>query len=105
MLCRPLHNVRHGTSTLFAALEISTGKVTAALNPRHRHQEFLAFLKQVTRSGQEGDQLTTHKEVAQQMSRTETFFGSYANRDANSRAGNDDQGEIVNAHTVISRGR
>ena len=30
--------VRHGTSTLFAALEISTGKVTAALKPRHRHQ-------------------------------------------------------------------
>ncbi len=35
--------VRHGTSTLFAALEISTGKVTASLKPRHRHQEFLAF--------------------------------------------------------------
>ena len=42
--------VRHGTSTLFAALEISTGKVTAALKPRHRHQEFLAFLKQVARA-------------------------------------------------------
>jgi transposase/DNA-binding CsgD family transcriptional regulator len=42
--------VRHGTSTLFAALEISTGKVTAALKPRHRHQEFLAFLKQVART-------------------------------------------------------
>src|ERR687891_1539981 len=47
--------IRHGTSTLFAALEISTGKVTAALKPRHRHQEFLAFLKQVARAypGQE----------------------------------------------------
>ena len=42
--------IRHGTSTLFAALEISTGKVTAALKPRHRHQEFLAFLKQVARA-------------------------------------------------------
>ena len=39
--------IRHGTSTLFAALEIATGKVTGALKPRHRHQEFLAFLKQV----------------------------------------------------------
>jgi transposase len=39
--------VRHGTSTLFAALEVATGKVTAACKPRHRHQEFLAFLKQV----------------------------------------------------------
>ncbi|WP_374223568.1 IS630 family transposase [Arthrobacter sp. ISL-30] len=47
--------VRHGTSTLFAALEIATGKVTAATKPRHRHQEFLAFLKQVAKAypGQE----------------------------------------------------
>ncbi len=42
--------IRHGTSTLFAALEVSTGKVTAAMKPRHRHQEFLAFLKQVARA-------------------------------------------------------
>lgn len=41
---------RHGTSTLFAALEIATGTVTAACKPRHRHQEFLAFLKQVARA-------------------------------------------------------
>src|SRR5215218_5891490 len=41
---------RHGISTLFAALEIATGKVTAACKPRHRHQEFLAFLKQVARA-------------------------------------------------------
>ena len=41
--------VRHGTSTLFAALEVATGRVTAACKPRHRHQEFLAFLKQVAR--------------------------------------------------------
>jgi transposase len=42
--------IRHGTTTLFAALEIATGKVTAALKPRHRHSEFLAFLKQVERA-------------------------------------------------------
>ena len=42
--------VRHGTTTLFAALEIATGKVTAAVKPRHRHQEFLAFLKQVAKA-------------------------------------------------------
>jgi transposase len=41
---------RHGTTTLFAALEIATGQVTAALKPRHRHQEFLAFLKQIERT-------------------------------------------------------
>ncbi len=38
---------RHGTTTLFAALEIATGKIVDACKPRHRHQEFLAFLKQV----------------------------------------------------------
>jgi transposase len=42
--------VRHGTTTLFAALEIATGKVTGACKPRHRHQEYLAFLKQVARA-------------------------------------------------------
>src|SRR3954468_2722082 len=39
--------VRHGTTTLFPALEVATGKVTDACTQRHRHQEFLAFLKQV----------------------------------------------------------
>ena len=39
---------RHGTTTLFAALDIATGKITAdACYPRHRHQEFLRFLKKV----------------------------------------------------------
>jgi transposase len=39
--------VRHGTTTLFAALEVATGKVTDTCTQRHRHQEFLNFLKQV----------------------------------------------------------
>ena len=39
---------RNGTTTLFAALEVATGKITAdACYPRHRHQEFLKFLKKV----------------------------------------------------------
>ena len=42
--------VRHGTTTLFAALEIATGKVTGLCKQRHRHQEFLAFLKHVARA-------------------------------------------------------
>ena len=32
---------RHQTTTLFAALEIATGQVTAALKPKHRRTEFL----------------------------------------------------------------
>ena len=39
--------VRHGTTTLFAALEVATGKVTDACYDRHTHDEFLAFLKKV----------------------------------------------------------
>jgi transposase len=42
--------VRHGTTTLFAALEVATGKVTGLCRNRHRHQEFLAFLKHVARA-------------------------------------------------------
>ena len=39
--------VRHGTTTLFAALDIATGKLIAQCKPRHRHQEFLSFLRHV----------------------------------------------------------
>ena len=42
--------VRHGTTTLFAALDVATGKVTDACYPRHRHEEFLRFLKQVAKA-------------------------------------------------------
>jgi len=42
--------VRQGTTTLFAALEVATGKVTDACYPRHRNEEFLAFLKQVAKA-------------------------------------------------------
>ena len=38
---------RHGTSTLFAALNTLTGDVIGKCKKRHRHQEFLAFLKTV----------------------------------------------------------
>jgi transposase len=36
---------RHGTTTLFAALDTATGKVLNHCFPRHRNREFLAFLK------------------------------------------------------------
>jgi transposase len=42
--------VRHGTTTLFAALEVATDRVTGHCQPRHRHQEFLRFLKQVAKA-------------------------------------------------------
>lgn len=39
--------IRHGTTTLFAALDIATGQVLTSCKNRHRHQEYLQFLKQV----------------------------------------------------------
>jgi transposase len=38
---------RHGTTTLFAALEIAQGKVVGQCYARHRHQEFLKFVKRL----------------------------------------------------------
>jgi transposase len=64
--------VRHGTTTLFAALEIATGKVTDACYPRHRSGEFLRFLKQAARACPRAelhivaDNYATHKHPAVQ---------------------------------------
>jgi hypothetical protein len=41
---------RHGTTTLFAALEVATGRVADQCFPRHRHAELLAFLKLVVKA-------------------------------------------------------
>ncbi len=61
--------IRHGTTTLFAALEIATGKVTGITQPRHRSQEFLRFLKHVGKAYPDQelhlvmDNYATHKTV------------------------------------------
>lgn len=39
--------VRHGTTSLFAALDIATGKVIGQTQRKHRHQEFLRFLRTI----------------------------------------------------------
>ena len=39
--------LRHGTTTLFAALDVQSGRVITQCKPRHRHQEFLRFLEHV----------------------------------------------------------
>jgi hypothetical protein len=43
-------HLRHGTTTLFAALDIATGKLTGQCKPAHTRKEFLSFLKHVARS-------------------------------------------------------
>jgi transposase len=58
---------RHGTSTLFAAFEVATGKVTAAHKPRRRRSEFLDFMNGVVAAYPRKeihvvlDNLNTHK--------------------------------------------
>ncbi len=59
---------RHGTSTLFAALNTLTGEVIGQCKKRHRHQEFLAFIKTVEKQTPKGldlhlivDNYATHK--------------------------------------------
>lgn len=43
----PHDYVRHGTTTLFAALSMLDGRVIGNCMPRHRHQEFIRFLKKI----------------------------------------------------------
>ena len=42
--------IRHGTSTLFAAFEVATGKVKAVHKPRRRRVEFLHFMDTIVRA-------------------------------------------------------
>ena len=60
--------VRHGTTTLFAALDIANGQVLSQNKTHHRHQEFLGFLSQIDKNVPEDleahivlDNYSTHK--------------------------------------------
>ena len=48
---------RHGTTTLFAALNIADGQVIGTCMDKHRHQEWLKFLRLVDRTTPQGQQL------------------------------------------------
>ena len=52
--------IRHGTTSLFAALEVATGKVVGQCHPRHRQQEFLKFLRHLDRQCPEVEGQTIH---------------------------------------------
>ena len=59
---------RHGTTTLFAALDLASGRVLTQCKQRHRHQEFLQFLRHIEASVPEDlevhlvvDNYCTHK--------------------------------------------
>jgi transposase/transposase-like protein len=64
---------RNGTTTLFAALDVLTGKVIGECLPRHRHTEFLRFLRKIDKEVPEGlqvhlicDNYATHKHASVQ---------------------------------------
>lgn len=64
---------RNGTTTLFAALNVATGEVVGECYERHRHDEFLVFLKKLERQTPKGlalhlivDNYATHKHPAVQ---------------------------------------
>ena len=42
--------LRHGTTTLFAALDTAQGKVITQCRKRHRHQEYLGFLREIEKN-------------------------------------------------------
>jgi putative transposase len=62
--------VRHGTTTVFAALDIANGQVLTGCKPRHRHQEFLSFLRSIDKNAPQAldvhvilDNYATHKQA------------------------------------------
>lgn len=62
---------RNGTRTLFAALNMLDGKLIGTCMPRHRHREFLRFLRLIDKQTAEGldlhlivDNYATHKTPA-----------------------------------------
>jgi transposase len=64
---------RHGPTTLFAALDVLTGKVIGQCLPKHRHSEFLKFLKLIDTQVPAGldvhlilDNYSTHKHATVQ---------------------------------------
>ncbi len=73
---------RNGTTTLFAALDVLTGRVIGQCLPRHRHEEFLTFLKTIDREVPRGlqvhlilDNYATHKhpDVVRWLTRHKRF--------------------------------
>lgn len=62
---------RNGTTTLFAALDVATGRVIGQCMKRHRHQEWLKFLRAIDRATPKAfdlhliaDNYATHKHPA-----------------------------------------
>lgn len=80
---------RHGTTTLFAALNVLEGKVIGRCMQRHRHQEFIRFLNTIEAEVSAGklvhvilDNYATHKhsKVRVWLKRHPRFFFHFTRR-------------------------
>jgi hypothetical protein len=54
---------RNGTTTLFAALDVATGTVFGQCLPKHRHEEFLIFLRSIDRTVAVAVQISRHRRI------------------------------------------
>ncbi|MCX5969060.1 MAG: transposase [Cyanobacteria bacterium] len=70
--------IRHGSTRLFAALDVATGAVIAECKPRHRHQAFLSFLRRIDKEVPPEldvrlivDNYCTHKHAVERSSSTQ----------------------------------
>jgi putative transposase len=64
--------VRHGTTTLFAALNVLNGAILASCKPRHRHQEFLSFLREIDKAVPQELDVTQYNENCKPFTWTAT---------------------------------
>ncbi|MHC2371375.1 hypothetical protein ACVIWV_003196 [Bradyrhizobium diazoefficiens] len=77
---------RHGTTTLFAALEVATGKIIATHSKRRRRVEFLDFMNSVTAAFPNRklhvilDNLNTHKKLKQLQEHIDAYVNAYNDR-------------------------
>ncbi len=65
--------VRHATTTLFAALNVLNRALLATCKPRHRHQEFLSFLREIDKAIRRG----SFGSVKQLIKRIDHFVSHY----------------------------
>jgi transposase len=72
---------RHGTTSLFAALEVATGKVLGECYQHHTNAEFLTFLKSVAREYPEGElHIVVDNYGTHQHDNVQAWLGKKANQ-------------------------
>lgn len=66
--------IRYGTTSLFAALDIATGKVIGSCHRRHRHQELLRLLQRIDATIPAGQHLVMDNYGAHKVSKVQRWF-------------------------------